>query len=63
MHFELEFFLINFFNYKILQHSLRPGSLLGKEINTVEPLYNEVLGIMIDFLYLSNSKIYEKTSI
>ena len=63
MHFELEFFIIKFCNCKILQLSLRPGSLLGKKINTVEPLYNEVLGIMIDFLYLSNSKIYEKTSI
>ena len=25
-----------------------------------EPLHNEVLGITNDFLYLSNSKIYEK---
>ena len=25
-----------------------------------EPLYNEVLGITNDFLYSSNSKIYEK---
>ena len=25
-----------------------------------EPLYNEVLGITNDFLYLSNSKIYER---
>ena len=25
-----------------------------------EPLYNEVLGITNDFLYLSNSKVYEK---
>ena len=25
-----------------------------------EPLYNEVLGITNDFLYLSSSKIYEK---
>ena len=63
MHFELEFFIIICFNYKILQLSLRPGFLLGKKINTVERLYNEVLGIMIDFLYLSNSKIYEKISI
>ena len=60
MHFELEFFIIICFNYKILQLSLRLGFLLGKKINTVERLYNEVLGIMIDFLYLSNSKIYEK---
>ena len=28
--------------------------------HTVEPLYNEVLGITNDFLYLSNSKVYEK---
>ena len=63
MHFELEFFIIICFNYKILQLNLRPGFLLGKKINTVERLYNEVLGIMIDFLYLSNSKIYEKISI
>ena len=63
MHFELEFFIIICFNYKILQLNLRPGFLLGKKINTVERRYNEVLGIMIDFLYLSNSKIYEKISI
>ena len=63
MHFELEFFMINFFNYKILQLSLRPGSLVWKKINTVEPVYNEVVGITINFLYLSNSKIYEKTLI
>ena len=63
MHFELEFFIIICFNYKILQLSLRLGFLLGKKINTVERLCNEVLGIMIDFLYLSNSKIYEKISI
>ena len=63
MHFELEFFIIICFNYKILQLNLRLGFLLGKKINTVERLYNEVLGIMIDFLYLSNSKIYEKISI
>ena len=60
MHFELEFFIIICFNYKILQLSLRPGFLLGKKINEVD---NEVLGIMIDFLYFSNSKIYEKISI
>ena len=60
MHFELEFFIIICFNYKILQLSLRLGFLLAKKINTVKCLYNEVLGIMIDFLYLSNSKIYEK---
>ena len=63
MHFELEFFIIICFNYKILQLNLRLGFLLGKKINTVERLYNEVLGIMIDFLYLSNSKIYEEISI
>ena len=55
--------MINFFNYKILQLSLRPGSLVWKKINTVEPVYNEVVGITINFLYLSNSKIYEKTLI
>ena len=63
MHFELEFFMLNFFNYETLQLSLRPGSLVGKKINTVEPVYNEVVGITINFLYLSNSKIYEKTLI
>ena len=39
--------------------------LIEMRANTVnprcnEPLYNEVLGIKNDFLYLSNSKIYEK---
>ena len=29
---------------------------------TVEPLYNEVLGITNYFLYTSNSKIYENES-
>ena len=63
MHFALEFFIINFYNYEILQLILRPGFLLGKKINTVEPLYDKVLGIMIDFLDLSSRKKYEKTSI
>ena len=46
MHFDLEFFIIICFNYKILQLSLRLGFLLGKKINTVELLCNEVLGII-----------------
>ena len=31
-----------------------------KSWTTVEALYNEVLGMTNDFLYLSDSKIYEK---
>ena len=32
----------------------------GKFHYTLEPLYNEVLGIRNDFLFPSNSEIYEK---
>ena len=41
------------------------ADILDHKANTVEPrynepLYNEVLGVTNDFLYPSNSKIYEK---
>ena len=35
-------------------------TILSSVRSTVEPRYNDVLGITNDFLYPSNSKIYEK---
>ena len=36
------------------------ADILDHKANTVEPLYNEVLGITNDFLYPSHSKIMKK---
>ena len=45
----------------LLHHYKRLNNMRGTvEPRFTEPLYNEVLGITNDFLYPSNSKIYEK---
>ena len=49
--------VVGIFDFSWNKHTVEPQY---NEPQYNEPLYNEVLGITNDFLYLSNSKVYEK---